>query len=156
MVNNVTMHTSFCRGVPHAALALALMAAALPAGAQVAPKISLPQLETMFSNMRAQTRWNIDGPMLWGYYFLDADRVKLDVVATALVNQGYRVAAVQKVNGREDYRLHVEKIETHTPQTLYTRDVELEGLARKYKIRSYDGMDVGPPPADAAASAASR
>ena len=155
MVNNRTMPTHFPRAVL-VALPIALAALTSPAGAQVAPRISLVQLETMFSNMRAQTHWNIDGPMLWGYYFLDADRVKLDVVATALANQGYRVVAIQKINGREDYRLHVEKMETHTPQTLYARDVDLEGLARKYRIRSYDGMDVGPPPADVAASAASR
>ena len=159
MVNNTAMLIHFPRAVL-VALPIALAALTLPAGAQVAPRISLPQLETMFSNMRAQTHWNIDGPMLWGYYFLDADRVKLDVVSTALASQGYRVVAIQKINGREDYRLHVEKVEVHTPQTLYARDVDLEALARKYKLRSYDGMDVGPPPADAAApvaaSAASR
>ncbi len=159
MVNNGPMLIHFPRAVL-VALPIALAALTLPASAQVAPKISLPQLETMFSNMRAQTHWNIDGPMLWGYYFLDADRVKLDVVSTALASQGYRVVAIQKINGREDYRLHVEKVETHTPQTLYARDVDLEAMARKYKLRSYDGMDVGPPPADAVApvatSAASR
>jgi hypothetical protein len=137
------------------ALPLALAAFAPPAGAQVAPKISAQQLEKMFANMRTQTHWNIDGPMLWGYYFLDGDRVKLDVLSNALVGQGYRLVAFQKVNGREVWRLHVEKVEVQSPQTLYRRDVELEALARKYAIASYDGMDVGPAPADAAPAAAS-
>jgi hypothetical protein len=137
------------------ALPLALAAFAPSAGAQVAPRISMEQLEKMFSNMRTQTHWNIDGPMLWGYYFLDGDRVKLDVLSNALVGQGYRLVGLQKINGREAWRLHVEKVEVQSPQTLYRRDVELEALARKYAIASYDGMDVGPAAADAAPAAAS-
>jgi hypothetical protein len=37
--------------------------------------------------------------------------------------------------------------------TLYSRDIELEALARKFGIQSYDGMDVGPAPKSEAASA---
>jgi len=136
------------------ALPLALALLAPPAGAQVAPKISMEQLEKMFADMRTQTHWNIDGPMLWGYYFLDGDRVKLDVLSNVLVGQGYRLVGLQKINGREMWRLHVEKVEVQSPQALYRRDVELEALARKYAIASYDGMDVGPVPADAASASA--
>jgi len=137
-------------------MAFTLGGAAAPASAQIAPQISLSQLQEMFDNMRAKTHWNIDGPMLWGYYFLDSDSAKLDAAAAELTSQGYRLVAIQKVNGRVEYRLHVEKVETHTPQTLYARDIDLEGLARKHGIRKYDGMDVGPAPApDAPAPAAS-
>ena len=137
-----------------AALAISLAGLTAPAAAQVAPKISLDQLQTMFSNMRAQTHWNLDGPMLWGFFFLDADRARLQAAQTELTGQGYRFVDLQKVAGREDYRLHVEKVEVHTPQTLYARDIELEGLARKLHIRSYDGMDVGPAPMTEAATSA--
>ena len=95
--------------------------------------------------MRAQTPWNIDGPLLWGYFFIDPDRAKLDAAAAALKDKGYRVVGIAKVDGRDLFRLHVERVEVQTPDSLYARDIELEALARKLHIGSYDGMDVGPP-----------
>jgi hypothetical protein len=109
----------------------------------------------MFANMRTQTRWDIDGPMLWGYFFFDDDRARLRAAATELTGKGYRLVSIERVEGRADYRLHVEKVEIHSPQSLNARDIELEALARKYKIRSYDGMDVGPAPASASPTPAS-
>ncbi len=40
--------------------------------------IELGMLEDMFSGMRAQTNWNVDGPMLWGYFFADRSPEKLE------------------------------------------------------------------------------
>lgn len=34
--------------------------------------ITLQNLKQMFANMRAQTKWNVDGEMLWGYFFTDS------------------------------------------------------------------------------------
>ncbi len=136
-----------------AALMAALLAGASSAQAQIAPKIPLAQLQAMFANMRSQTHWNVDGPLLWGYFFLDADRTKLDAAAAELGAKGYRVVDIAKVDGRELFKLHVERVEVQTPESLYARDIELEALARKLHIRNYDGMDVGPAPAAASAVA---
>jgi hypothetical protein len=40
--------------------------------------------------------------------------------------------------------LHVEKVETHTVDSLDARNGELDALASKHDLQSYDGMDVGP------------
>ena len=32
-------------------------------------------LEQMFEGIRAQTKWNIDGDMLWGYFFYDTAQI---------------------------------------------------------------------------------
>ena len=136
-----------------ATLTAALVAGFAPAEAQVAPKIPLEKLQAMFANIRAQTHWNVDGPLLWGYFFLDPDRARLDAAATELSAKGYRIVDIAKVDGRELFRLHVERVEVQTPESLYARDIELEALARKLHIRNYDGMDVGPAPAAASAAA---
>ena len=136
-----------------AALTALLIACSVPAQAQVAPKIPLDKLQAMFANMRAQPPWNVDGPLLWGYFFLDPDRARLDAAAAELSGKGYRVVEIAKVDGRDLLRLHVERVEVQTPESLYARDIELEALARRLHIRSYDGMDVGPAPSAAAASA---
>ena len=136
-----------------ALLALGLAAMAPSADAQIAPKIPLDKIQLMFDNMRAQTRWNVDGPLLWGYFFLDSDRARLESAAAELSGQGYHVVDIAPVDGRDLYRLHVERVEKHTPQSLYARDIELEALARKLHVGVYDGMDVGPVPRAPAASA---
>ena len=139
-----------------AALADALAARMPPASAQVAPKIPLEKLQAMFANMRARTPWNVDGPLLWGYFLLDADRDKLAAAGDALVAEGYRLVDIAKVDGHAEFRLHVERIEAYTPESLHARDIELQAPARRLHIRSRDGMDVGPAPATGAASGAAR
>jgi Regulator of ribonuclease activity B len=117
--------------------------------AQTSRRIPLSQLEAMFSDMRAKTNWNIDGPLLWGYFFFDPSESKLQQISQELVGAGYKLVGLSQVEGRPLYRLHLEKVELHTPNTLNSRNIEFYALAEKYGIRSYDGMDVGPAPISA-------
>jgi hypothetical protein len=114
--------------------------------AQPQRRIQLTQLEAMFANIRAKTTWNVDGPLLWGYFFIDPSEEKLKQAAGELAAAGYRVVSVQKVEGRNLYRLHIERIEAHTPSTLNQKNNEFYAFAEKHSIASYDGMDVGPAP----------
>ena len=112
--------------------------------AQVQKRIEFSQLEGMFSNIRAKTKWNVDGPLLWGYFFFDPSAEKLKTLASELEAAGYTVVDLRKVTQRNSFLLHVERVETHSPTTLHTRNAEFYKLAEKYSVASYDGMDVGP------------
>jgi len=140
--------------IVRATLAAAVFAAAIPAQAQYVPKIPLAKLQADFAAMRAQGRVNVDGPLLWGYFFVDPDRAKLATAAAQLRAKGYHLVGIAQVPTRNLFRLHVERVEVHTPESLYARDIELEALVRKLHLASYDGMTVGAVPA--AATAASR
>jgi len=124
--------------------------------AQRAPKISQAQIDAMFANMRAHAPWNVDGPLLWSFFFLDPDSAKLQSFAADLATQGYRMVDIVPTRAGDRFRLRVERVETLTPATLYARDIELEALARKFGVQSYDGMDVGPATAGAPASSVQR
>lgn len=114
------------------------------------PKSHIPraQLEQMFDGIRQQTKWNIDGDMLWGYFFSDTRPDQLRAVRRELESQGYRFVDLYetgqdgKPSGR--FMLHVEKVETHTVDSLDRRNAELDALAAKHGLQAYDGMDVGP------------
>jgi hypothetical protein len=106
--------------------------------------ITLQALEEMFGNMRAKTKWNIDGDLLWGYFFFDRHQGKLRLLGQELQKSGYRLVNLYPSDDRSTYVLHVEKIEHHTPQTLHARNQEFYRLAEQNGIDSYDGMDVGP------------
>lgn len=107
-----------------------------------AKEIPLSQIQQMFSQMRANTRWNVDGPLLWSYFFYDADDDKLKQVAPRLQAMGYKVVCVDGYRGRSF--IHIERVETHTPESLHARNEAFYAFAKEHDITSYDGMDVGP------------
>jgi len=113
--------------------------------------IDIQTIEEMFADIREKTDWNIDGPMLWGYFFTDSSRDKLKKLADVLEQQGYTFVELfipEIDDGEEEYHfLHVERIEPHTVLSLHERNQQLYALAEKHDIDTYDGMDVGPAPA---------
>jgi hypothetical protein len=129
-----------------AATAVVLVSFHTAATAQARQQIQLSQLEVMFADMRAKAPWNVDGPLLWGFFFFDPSAAKLREAASELQASGYKVVSLAEVPGRRIFRLHVEKVEIHSPQTLHERNLQFYALAQKHKLASYDGMDVGPPP----------
>ena len=106
--------------------------------------ITLESLQEMFADMKANPSWNIDGDLLWGYFFTDPDPEKLQPVADYLETAGYKFVDIFPADDKEVYWLHVEKIEHHTPETLDQRNQEFYALADRFNLESYDGMDVGP------------
>jgi len=106
--------------------------------------IPIEQLEQMFRGMREQARWDTSRDMLWGYFFMDPKKEKLESLGEHLAKSGYRFMSIYKSNNGRTYVLHVERVETHTPISLFDRNAELNDLASKFGVDSYDGMDVGP------------
>jgi hypothetical protein len=129
-----------------AVLALSLVLAAWSPGAQSEAKekmIQRAQLEEMFAGMRAKAPWDVDGPLLWGYFFNGPDRAALESIGQKLEASGYRrVALRQHPDGV--WSLHVEKVEIHSVDSLDKRNAEFYALAREAGSVMYDGMDVGP------------
>src|SRR5688572_22964438 len=105
---------------------------------------SIENLRQMFANMRTNTKWDVDGDLLWGYFFTDPDPKKLEPVGTLLSKNGYQVVSIYETDDKSTHFLHVERVESHTPETLYARNQEFYRLADEFGIESYDGMDVGP------------
>jgi Regulator of ribonuclease activity B len=108
--------------------------------------ITLEHLQRMFDGIRSKTKWNLDGPLLWGYFFGDPDTKKLHAAANELTRRGYRLVDVHQTKDQTAYVLHVEKVEHHTLESLNKRNQEFYRLAKEYQLASYDGMDVGSAP----------
>jgi len=110
--------------------------------------IALETIQDMFDNIRNNTEWNIDGPMLWGYFFTDESLEKLESIVPSLEAQGYRYVGVFEADIEDGempyYFLHAEKEETHSVASLNERNQHLYALAELHNLASYDGMDVGP------------
>ena len=111
--------------------------------------IERAQLVDMFAANRARGEWDMDGPLLWGYFFTSDAPEPLEKAAPALVAKGYRIAEMYTTEDEdvpELFWLHVEKIETHDIDSLDQRNHEFDAFAAKWGLASYDGMDLGPVP----------
>ena len=122
---------------------------ALGAAKSLSAEISRQQLERMFDQMQRQSHWDLNRPLLWGYFFFNPTREPLDKAAPILAAMGYRIVGVEPVthkaiSGPDKWRLHVERVEVHTVGSLDARNHELNEFARTNGIDLYDGMDVGP------------
>ncbi len=137
-----------CRTVAALVLAMSIFAAQASAqGGSV--RIPRSQIDAMFSNMKANTPWDLTGKLLWGYFFTSASKATLENAARVLVGQGYTLVEIlplQPIAPRSaaEWQLHVERVEHHTPDSLFSRDDELYAFADAHGLTSYDGMDVGP------------
>lgn len=104
-------------------------------------EVSLSQIESIFQQMQTKSKWNTKAELLWGYFFFDLDKEKLQTLSSKLVNEGYR--EVELFFNGSYYMLHIERPEIHTPQTLAARNAYFSSLAQQNCIRTYDGFDVG-------------
>ena len=107
------------------------------------------ELKQMFANIAKDTKWNMTGDMLWGYFFTNPKRDSLDAAAKDLQRMGYRfvdiyLADKKKPSDPDLWWLHVERVETHSVASLHKRNIELKAFAQERHLSSYDGMDVGP------------
>jgi len=128
---------------------MAILAIPVVTWAQGRKMITREKLVEMFESIGRDTKWDMSKPMLWGYFFTDADRAKLEKAAPLLEKEGYRFVEIfisdkQAPNEPDLWWLHVEKVEVHTPDTLNKRNQGLYRFAADHRLGSYDGMDVGP------------
>ena len=107
----------------------------------------IERLEFSFGEMR-DAGWDPDGGLLWGYFFVDADVSKLNVLGEHLESLDYRFVDIFDLENENKepsgkYMLHVERVEIHRPDTLAKRNVALSQLASQYYVSAYDGWDAG-------------
>lgn len=107
------------------------------------------EVQEMFESISEKTDWDMSGDMLWGYFFTDSDKSKLERAAPFLEEMRYSVNSIyladKETAGEPDlWWLHVEKIETHSVGSLDATNLILYEFAKKHDLDSYDGMDVGP------------
>ncbi|MEO5645447.1 MAG: ribonuclease E inhibitor RraB [Bacteroidia bacterium] len=103
--------------------------------------IGFDKIKEMFDEMKS-SGVNTDTEMLYGYFFNDKKREKLEKVGKELSKKGFQFVEIYS-DTTELFWLHLERIEIHNAESLYNLDKELYAIADKYEIESYDGFDVG-------------
>ncbi len=134
------------------ALLAVLALSAIPSAAEgQGSMITRNQLTQMFESVGDGTDWDLSKQLAWGYFFTDRNKEALVNAAPILEKLGYRIVDIyladkQSAEEADLWWLHIEKIETHSVDSLYDRNAEFYKFAQSNDIESYDGMDVGPVP----------
>lgn len=106
-------------------------------------------IEQIFAAAKKEDNWNTNEEMLYSYYFVDKDVDKLEKLGLYLEENGYDFIDIFELGDEEtgeptgENLLHIDKEETHTPQSLAERNVEFAKLAAEHEIESYDGWEFG-------------
>jgi regulator of RNase E activity RraB len=109
----------------------------------------LEGIKEIFEEARREDGWNLDEEMLYSYYWVDESVEKLEKLGLHLEKEGYDFIDIFELGeeGSEtptgEYLLHIDKVETHTPESLAERNVEFQKLADEYEIQTYDGWEFG-------------
>lgn len=109
----------------------------------------LEDIKEIFEEAKREDGWNLEEDMLYSYYFVDTDPEKLEELGNKLEAEGYDFIDIFELGDEEtekstgEYLLHIDKIETHTPESLAERNVEFQRLADENNIQTYDGWEFG-------------
>jgi len=110
--------------------------------------ITKEDMVELFADMKQNAPWDSAKPLLWGYFFADPTKGKLESASAQLKAKGYQVVGIYDSEPEGEtpalWWLHVEKVEKHTADTLHARNQEFYKFAEEHQLESYDGMDVGP------------
>ncbi len=112
-------------------------------------KSQIEGIEQIFADAKKEDKWDLTEDMLYSYYFADKDVDKLEKLGLYLDEQGYDFIDVFELGDEDtgestaENLLHIDKVETHTPQSLAERNVEFAKLAEEYEIETYDGWEFG-------------
>lgn len=100
----------------------------------------IENINKIFSQLELM-KVNTNQPFLYGYFFIDKDNKKLENLGIILEKKSFTSVSIEKQE--EIFQLHIEKIETHTKETLFKQLHEFDELAKSEKIKSFDGWDIG-------------
>jgi hypothetical protein len=113
--------------------------------------ISRDTLISFFNDTRllyqeGDAKFDIDDTCLWTFFFVDPSAEKLEPLASYLTTLGYDYKGILPPDPNAAHPLfflRVDRAERHTVDSLDSRNVELHGLATRFGVEGYDGMDVG-------------
>lgn len=104
-------------------------------------EIPLETIQGLFARMQSQGI-NTDTLLLYGYFFNAKNKAELQNAVSPLKELNLRYVNIYPADSSDLWWLHMERIETNSPQSLFDFNKKLYSIANMYHI-VYDGYDVG-------------
>ncbi len=109
----------------------------------------IKEIKEIFAEAERDQGWNVSGEMLYSFYFVDRSVEKLEKLGEHLESEGYTFVNIYELGDEEnneptgEYLLHLDKVESHTPESLAERNLDFEKRAGEFEIETYDGWEFG-------------
>jgi hypothetical protein len=106
-------------------------------------------IKKIFEEAEREDNWKVNEPMLYSFYFVDDDPEKLEKLGEHLDKQDFDFVGIFELGDEEteestgEYLLHIDKVESYTPESLAQVNVEFSKLAEEFEIETYDGWEFG-------------
>ena len=109
----------------------------------------LEGIREIFEIARTDDGWDLQAKCSSAFTLLTKRSKNLKSSNRISNNQGFDLIGIFELGDDEtgeatgEYLLHVDKVESHTPESLAARNVELQKLADEHGVESYDGWEFG-------------
>lgn len=109
----------------------------------------IKEIKEIFSQAESEEGWNLDEEMLYSFYFVDESTERLEKLGEHLEGEGYTFVNIYELGDEEtneptgEFLLHLDKVESHTPESLADRTEEFIELAGKFEVEAFDGWEFG-------------
>ncbi|NSL85807.1 ribonuclease E inhibitor RraB [Chitinophaga sp. Mgbs1] len=100
----------------------------------------LESIKGAFDKMKGDG-FNTNSNLRWGFFFFNDGQTGLKKVYDELKEHSYVLESLEKVDF-DEWRLHVSKMDTLSPEKLHKRNIAFNKLADFCKGKLYDGWDV--------------
>ena len=104
----------------------------------------LKELKEIFADAAREEGWDVEGEMLYSYYFVDDSIEKLEKLGLKFEKDGYDFINIFELGDEEtneatgEYLLHLDKTEKQTPETLNGRLAEFQKLAEENEVEDLE------------------
>ena len=115
--------------------------------------MTLDDVTALFTRMRdlktlGDATYDIDADCRWSYFFKGASRDRLTALAHLFDDEGYVVVGLLEPAlddaDQETLFLRVDRVETHTIESLDLRNRQFEAFAKVAEISGYHGPQAAP------------
>ena len=109
----------------------------------------LEEIQRMFDLATIEDRWDMEGPMLYSFFFVSTDPDKLDKLAEIMEEQGLDPLDIFQLGDEDteeptgEYLLHVDQMGVHTPESLDKQLEAFEKLCDETGYGEFDGWEFG-------------
>lgn len=108
----------------------------------------LKEIREIYADAAREEGWDVEGELLYSYYFVDESFDKLEKLAQHFENENYDFINIYELGDEEtnepsgEFLLHIDKTEKQTPEALVERVDEFLKLAEEYEVE-FDGWEFG-------------
>jgi hypothetical protein len=112
-------------------------------------KERLEDIRKIFDLAITEDGWDMEGEMLYSFFFVGKDPEKLETLGDMLAEGGFDFVDIFELGDEDteeptgEFLLHIDQVGVYTPETLAKQVEAFEELSEKEQLGAFDGWECG-------------